>query len=302
MAELLGIRLEAPAAKAEIRSTKTEEGVVIEDVAWAASDGQTVPGYVIRPANARGRLPAVVCLHGTGGSRDSETTQHFGDGQWTRAGQKTPHKRMLGWARELSRRGYVTLSITQRGLDTRTPGTDHQGKDMLVRGRTVMGLIVDEIRQAITHLASRADVDPKRIGIAGMSFGGITAFYTWIVDPRIAAAAPICGGVGSLDVLLAKGSPGYHGLYWWIPDMLTKGDQGEFAARMAPRPLMLWAPLNDIGMPAEGVERFVKVVAPAYEKAGAREALVVHRPPGEHAFTIEAFDAMLAFFNKTLAR
>jgi hypothetical protein len=135
-----------------------------------------------------------------------------------------------------------------------------------------------------------------------MSFGGITAFYTWIVDPRIAAAAPICGGVGSVDVLLAKGSPGYHGLYWWIPDMLTKGDQGEFAARMAPRPLMLWAPLNDIGMPAEGVERFVKVVAPAYEKAGAREALVVHRPPGEHAFTIEAFDAMLAFFNKTLAR
>src|SRR6185503_5730085 len=130
-----------------------------------------------------------------------------------------------------------------------------------------MGGIVQEIRQSVTYLQSRPDVDRDRIGMTGISFGGITTFYTWLVDDRIAAAAPVCGGVGSVDVLLRRGARSYHGLYWWIPDMLTQGDQGDFAAAMAPRPLMLWAPLSDIGMPNEGVDRFVEVVQPAYAKA-----------------------------------
>jgi hypothetical protein len=82
--------------------------------------------------------------------------------------------------------------------------------------------------------------------------------------------------------------------------MLTKGDQGDFAAAMAPRPFMLWAPLNDIGMPNEGVDRFLEVVRPTYASSRAKDALVVYRPPGEHAFTLEAFEAMVAFFDHQL--
>jgi dienelactone hydrolase len=129
----------------------------------------------------------------------------------------------------------------------------------------------------VTYLQSRADVDPARIGMTGMSFGGITTFYTWLVDERVAAAAPICGGVGSLDVFLERGSRNYHGIYWWIPNMLTKGDQGDFAAAMAPRPLMIWAPLSDIGMPKEGVDRFLEVVEPAYVKTEAKNSPSITR-------------------------
>jgi dienelactone hydrolase len=182
----------------------------------------------------------------------------------------------------------------------RTPDTNDQAKDLLVRGRTLMGAIVYEIRQAVTYLQGRPDVDPDRIGMTGMSFGGITTFYTWLVDERIAAAAPICGGVGSVDVFLKRGARGYHGFYWWIPNLLTRGDQGDFAAAQAPRPLMLWAPLNDIGMPKEGVDRFLDVVAPAYANLDAASALAVHRPPGEHDFTPEAFAALTEFFNTHL--
>lgn len=209
---------------------------------------------------------------------------------------------MLGWARELARRGYVTLALTQRGLDDRLPNTNDQAKDLLVRGRTLMGAIVHEIRQGITYLQQREDVNPDGIGITGMSFGGITTFYTWLVDDRIDAAAPICGGVGSIDLFLKQGSVGYHGFYWWIPNMLLHGDQGDFAAAHAPRPLMLWAPLDDIGMPKEGVEQFVEKTQPAYDKANASDRLVIHRPPGEHAFTLEAFEAMAAFFDKELKK
>jgi dienelactone hydrolase len=254
----------------------------------------------VAPANAAGPLPAVVCLHGTSGSREAVCTETFGLGEWTAYGRSKSHTTLLGWGRELARRGYVVLALTQRGLDVRTPDTNDQAKDLLVRGRTLMGAIVYEIRQAVTYLQSRADVDSVRIGMTGISFGGITTFYTWLVDDRIAAAAPICGGVGSVDVFLRRGVRSYHGFYWWVPDMLTRGDQGDFAAAQAPRPLMLWAPLSDIGMPNEGIDRFLEAAQPAYAKAGAESALVVHRPPGEHALTLEAFAAVKAFLDTHL--
>jgi dienelactone hydrolase len=299
-ADLLRIPSSSPGVSVTVSSTKEEEGLITEDVSWDSLDNERPTAFVIRPVDAGKRLPAVVCLHGTGGSRESMCTQKFGIGEWTRPGDKTSHTRLLGWARELSRRGYLILALTQRGLDRRTPDTDDQAKDLLVRGRTIMGAIVYEIRQAVTYLQSRPDVNPNKIGMTGLSFGGITTFYAWLVDDRVAAAAPICGGVGSVDVFLRLGRRGYHGYYWWIPDMLTKGDQGDFAAAMAPRPFMLWAPLNDIGMPNEGVDRFLEVVRPAYARSRAQDALLVHRPPGEHAFTLEAFEAMVAFFDQQL--
>ncbi|MBI1895977.1 MAG: dienelactone hydrolase family protein [Acidobacteria bacterium] len=300
MAALLKIGVAPPPVAATLHSAKEEDGLVIEDVSWESLDGERVPAYLIRPAGASAPLPAVICLHGSSGSRESETTKQFGMGPWLRHGQKTPHQRLLGWARELARHGYITLTLTQRGLDRRLPDTNDQSKDLLVRGRTLMGALVHEIRQGVTYLQQRKEVRSNRIGMTGMSFGGITTFYTWIADPRVAAAAPICGGVGSVDVFLRRGSRGYHGFYWWIPDMLSKGDQGDFAAAMAARPLMLWAPLSDIGMPKEGVDRFLEVVQPAYAKTPG--ALVVHRPPGEHEFTLEAFGALKEFLDRFLKR
>ncbi|HZS10926.1 MAG TPA: hypothetical protein VFA38_01670 [Nitrospirales bacterium] len=299
-ADLLRIPPEPPDVLPTVHSSREEDGVVIEDVSWPSLDGESVPAYIVRPAKTGGRLPAVVCLHGTSTNRDVNIAPRFGYAEWTRYGSDHKSTTLFGWARELARRGYITLSLTQRGLDKRLPDTEARDKAMLVRGRNVMGAIVYEIRQSVTLLGRRSDVDPAKIGMTGISFGGITTFYTWLVDDRIAAAAPICGGVGSIAEFIDHGKRNYHGIYWWVPDMLTKGDQGEFAAAMAPRPLMLWAPRNDIGMPNEGIDRFLETAAPAYRRAGAPENLVVHRPPGEHALTIESFEAAYQFFEKFL--
>jgi dienelactone hydrolase len=298
MAQLLKVKPEPPAVAVTLANRTQEDGLIVEDIWWPAFDGERVPAYVIRPAKANGRLPGLVCLHSTGGSRESDTTAKFGLGEWTRPGGQGTQKRMLGWARELARRGYVILTLNQRGLDNRLPDTNTRAKDMLVRGRTLMGTIVDEIRQGVTHLRSLDSVRPDAIGVTGMSFGGITAFYTWIVDDRINAAAPVCGGIGSVDSLLREGKPDYHGFYWWVPGIIAHGDQGRFAAALAPRPLFVWAPTEDIGMPRAGVDAFAAEVRRAY---GPDSPFELHQPPGEHAFTHEAFDAMLAFFDKHLS-
>jgi dienelactone hydrolase len=299
-ADLLETPLEPPGVEAMVRAVETSGGVVVEDLDWESLDGERVPAFLLRPENARGPLPAIICLHGSSGSRDSMVTEQFGPGEWTRYGDTQPHHRMLGWARELARRGFVALAMTQRGLDRRGPAINTQANLMLVEGRTAMGAVLYEIRQAVTYLTRRPEVDPAKIGATGMSFGGITSFYVWILDDRIAAAAPLCGGVGSIAEFMKLGSQSYHGTYWWVPGMLTKGDQADFAAAIAPKPLMLWAPTEDVGMPREGVDRFVAQLRPVYERLGKSDAFVVHQQPGEHSFTIEAFEAMTQFFQTHL--
>lgn len=297
-AELLKTSVDAPPVSPTLHSRVLDQTLLVEDLTWESSDNEAVPAYLIRPAEASGRLPAVVCLHGSSGSRESMTTQEFGPGRWTRAGRESPHTRMLGWARELARRGFIALAITQRGLDRRQPPINVQANAMLVQGRTAMGAILYEIRQGLTFLKARDDVG--RIGVTGMSFGGITSFYTWLLDDRVAAAAPICGGVGSLESFIRLGRLSYHGTYWWVPDMLQRGDHADFASALAPKPLMIWAPTSDIGMPRQGVDRFREQVEPAYLQAGAERALRIHQPSGEHSFTMEAFETMAAFFDEFL--
>ncbi|MCX6625558.1 MAG: hypothetical protein NTY38_31755 [Acidobacteria bacterium] len=69
-ADLLKIPLEAPAVSATVDSSREEDGLIIEDVSWPSIDNDRVQAYVVRPAKAAGRLPAIVCLHGSSTNRD----------------------------------------------------------------------------------------------------------------------------------------------------------------------------------------------------------------------------------------
>jgi hypothetical protein len=60
---------------------------------------------------------------------------------------------------------------------------------------------------------------------------------------------------------------------------------------------MLWAPLQDIGMPREAVDQFVQQVEPAYAKLGKSPNLSIYRLPGEHEFSMEAFASLKKFFD-----
>jgi len=296
-ADLLKVPIASPDVDVIIHNSKKEEDLIIEDLSWESQDGKTVSAFVIRKARINGQLPAIICLHGSSANRDAMVTKQFGPGEWQGAKHDQPHTRLLGWARELARRDYLVLALTQRGLDTREPSTSAEAKIQLVNGHTGMGVIIDEIRQGVSYLQNRSDVDANRVGATGLSFGGITAFYLSILDNRVAASASICGGVGSVDIFTRTGNVDYHGIYWWIPGIVAKGDQAWFASAMAPKPLMVWAPTEDVGMTKEAVDHFVSIVKPAYECAGKPANFVVHQKPGIHSFTMEAFESLVTFFD-----
>ncbi len=302
---VLNIHPGAPDVQAVEGEVEQFDGYTRQEVRWPTIFGQWVPAYVCRPTNAKSKkLPAVICLSGTGGDRVVLTRPDFGIGEYVSLGRggspRPPHNRMIGWAAELARRGYVTLAMTQRGLGDRGFSGSNQSKAALIQGFTSQGMHAHEIRQALSYLATLDDVDPARIGCTGMSFGGITTFYSTAADSRFAAAAPLCGGVGTLRHMLEIGTPGYHGVYWWVPRILQHFDQPELVAAQAPRPYFIAAPLDDIGMRREGVEELLEKARPAYERAGRPEALVAYRPPGKHSLTPEMFEELVKFFDQWL--
>ena len=301
LCSVLNIHPDPPAVAAVEGSVEKKDGFTRQEVHWPTIFGEIVPAYVCKPlAAGKEKLPAVICLSGTGGDRIVLTSEKFGIFEYVSIGRDNPHKRLHGWAAELTRRGYITLAMTQRGLGDRGRTGDKQSKAALIRGFTSQGIHAYEIRQALSYLSRRADVDPKRIGCTGMSFGGITTFYTTAADSRFKVAAPLCGGVGSLRHMIEIGTPGYHGHYWWIPRILLHFDHGELVASQAPRPYFIAGPLDDIGMPKEGVQELLDKALPAYERAGAPDALVAFRPPGPHSFTLEIFEELVKFLDNYL--
>ena len=58
-----------------------------------------------------------------------------------------------------------------------------------------------DIRRAGSWLAGRVEVDPKRVGVTGISLGGITSALAFAIDPAFDRAALILAG-GNLDEIL----------------------------------------------------------------------------------------------------
>jgi pimeloyl-ACP methyl ester carboxylesterase len=123
-----------------------------------SSDGQQLAGVVHVPEGLRPgeRRPAVVMMHGFGANRN-------GGPAWV-CGQ------LEAW-------GYVALRFDFRGCG------DSGGE----RGRVIPMEEVADARHALSYMASRPEVDPDRIALAGSSLGAGVAVYAAAIDPRVAA-------------------------------------------------------------------------------------------------------------------
>lgn len=107
----------------------------------------------------------------------------------TSAGLKPGLKGHHDYGYQLAKRGYLTLSIG-------TPGGNESGSDTreaLVRighdyGCQPLGFLAYVASNCHTLLAQRKDVDAKRIGIVGLSYGGKWSMFGSLFDERYACA------------------------------------------------------------------------------------------------------------------
>ena len=137
-------------------TTWEEEGIRVTQLTYVNSLGETVPGIIMTPLNASSqKLPGVVCVPGTGGSAQKIAHQRF-------YLEEDPPGMLIGWARELARRGFATLAISPKGSVTRRPSIEHwnlEGKLLTPYGRPQMGILVEETLRAARILAASDRVD-----------------------------------------------------------------------------------------------------------------------------------------------
>src|SRR6266545_2807216 len=146
---------------------------------FASDKEQRVPGVLMKAADSRGRRPVVIALHGTGGSKQN----------------------MLSLCRKLATNGFVAVAIDGRYHGERTKsgkGAEEYNEAIVCAWREGRGYpfyydTVWDVMRLVDYLKTRRDVDAKRIGLIGISKGGIETYLAAAVDKRIAVAVPVIG-------------------------------------------------------------------------------------------------------------
>ncbi|MCI0441396.1 MAG: S9 family peptidase, partial [Chloroflexi bacterium] len=132
------------------------------------------------------------------------------------------------------------FQILAKGGKPITGGTSEHtmvGVGALLVGRcTATYRIWDGIR-SLDYLASRPEVDPKRLGCTGNSGGGTLTAYLMALDERIVAAAPSCY-ITSLEKLFTTIGP--QDAEQNIPGQVAFGmEHADYVTLRAPRPTLI---------------------------------------------------------------
>ncbi len=210
--------------------------VVPEHVTFKAPDGTTVHGQLFKPAGAgrAARGPAIVFVHG-GPPRQMLLAWHY----------MFYYANAYAVNQYLASRGFVVLSVNYR-LGIGYGYEFHQPPDGGGRGASEY----QDVLAGARYLQARADVDPKRVGIWGGSYGGyltalalgrnsdvfaagvdIHGVHTRVTPPPAAleTAGRLGDGLHSEDVAKAlqvawQSSPDAYVSTWRSPVLFIHGD------------------------------------------------------------------------------
>jgi dienelactone hydrolase len=270
---------------------------------FASEAQERVPAILLRPEKATGRRPAVILLHGTGDSKEG----------------------MADVAQAMAMRGFVAVAIDGRYHGERTKGgyddaifrAYKTGKEHPFYYDTVW-----DVMRLIDYLETRDDVDPKRIGLLGISKGGIETYLAAAADPRIAVAIPCIGvqsfrwalenntweaRVSTIQYAVESAARNDHASLnaqfvrtfydRVVPGIYSEFDGPAMLSLIAPRPLMVINGDSDSLTPLSGVMLAADSASEAYAKAGAKDKFVlrVQKNTG-HSVNGDSFRAAIDWF------
>jgi dipeptidyl aminopeptidase/acylaminoacyl peptidase len=193
-----------------------------ELVTFAAADGLTVHGQLFIPKGADSRRPALLFFHG--GPTNRQTFAAWDPFE--------THTHLYEANQYLANNGYVVLSVNYRG------GSGYGLNFRTARGFGAAGASeLNDIVGAAKYLASRPEVDPKRMGVWGGSYGGRMASLALAEAPEYFAAGVDIAGVNnwlkmpelslvsdSVAKLAYQSSAMAHVDQWRAPVLLVQAD------------------------------------------------------------------------------
>ena len=142
--------------------------------------GVHAEGIFITPKSAHGKVPLIISMHGGGGS--PEVALFHGGGNY--------HDMVRGAVK----RGYAVFAPQHLFSAQGFPGDIRNRIDTRMRliGTTLTAVEILKITRSLDVLLKRPEIDAKRVGMVGLSYGGYYALVTPAVEPRIKAAVSSC--------------------------------------------------------------------------------------------------------------
>lgn len=183
-------------------------GVRIHDISYRSPKGGRVTAYLIVPSGHRRKLAGVIFMHSRPGSRGN----------------------FLDEALSLAKVGAVSLLIdapfSRAGESKREfdPTVTEPEADRAIYIQTVV-----DLRRGVDLLVSRSDVDAKRIGFVGHSYGAHTGAVLAGVEKRIRAYVIMAGAPSLTEFLRTSTLPAIVK----TRDSLTKEQQDNYFNTLA---------------------------------------------------------------------
>ena len=217
-------------------------------------EGVNADGIYLVPKGLKGRAPLVISMHGGGGSPDVALFH----------GGANYHDMVRGGVK----RGYCVFAPTHLFRAEGFPNDIRNQIDERMRlvGTSLTAVEIAKISRSLDILLKRPEVDPKRVGMVGLSYGGYYTLVTAAVEPRIKAAVSSCYfGVQEFR---------YAGSELAIPSDFKFNDRfslfldSELVAMICPRALEIQAGTKDDDEHREGGVTLAPASKSYYEKLG----------------------------------
>lgn len=204
-------------------------------LSYTSTHHERVPAVLLLPPSPEGPVPVIYLLHGMGGS-----------------------KNMVKHLDLLCRGGYGVFAIDAQYHGERKRPDAGMFAPRLYQSREALIQTVVDVRRGLDYLGTRADVDPRRIVLVGVSMGGILGAVTLGVEPRFSAAVlMVAGGDWSKiqsqsihpSAVAARNRPGFD--LQGFAEAMRVCEPLYFMRRAAPRPLLFLLGKEDHIVPAE---------------------------------------------------
>jgi len=261
----------------KITGTIQREGYRIENLYYESLPGLYVPANLYIPDNIKEPVPAI--LYVCGHSRTQKV--HY---------QTHPAK--------FAQLGFVCLII-----ETIQYGEvlgQHHGCyargwfNWYSRGYNPAGVEVWNAVRGLDLLSGLSQVDKEKLGVTGISGGGSQSWFIAAADPRIKAAAPVCGA-STLEAQIATRTIDGH-CDCMVPINTYLVDFKNIGALIAPRPLLICQADRDGLNQIESVRHIYNEVHEIYNLYGKSENIGYIETPGGHSYHKDSREKIFSFF------
>ncbi len=266
--ELLGKEPGRIPLELEVRGSEDCGTYRRDSIVFDTESAMSVPAYLLIPHERKSAGSAVLAVHGHGPGKDlvcglAVTEAPNGD-----------------YAHQLALRGHVVLAPDLRCFGERADWNppDHYGCDTnlvhaVMAGENPLAQNLWDMARCVDLLEGHPLVDPGRISVAGLSYGGTIALFLAAKDERISAAV-VSGYLSSWAEA--------HKMPWnmcgsqVLPGMLGRLEHVDLGALVAPRPLLVESGREDDIFPLQAAVNTVSELRRVYEATGAEPEALVH--------------------------